>query len=74
MGYVMVMAKTKAHKAVSRWRAVRKNSQLWFTPEQMRLVKEAAALEKRPVSTFCLMAVMSAAAKTLKQQENGNET
>jgi uncharacterized protein (DUF1778 family) len=60
------MSKSSAAFATKQWRRGKKNSQLWFTPEDMEIVKAAAKLDRRPVSTFCLLAVLAAARKVLK--------
>jgi uncharacterized protein (DUF1778 family) len=67
MVYVINMNKKKNTLAVQRWRRERKNSQLWFTPKDYRTVKLAANLVRRPMSQFCLIAVLEAAKKTLEE-------
>lgn len=41
-------------------------SQLWYTPEQYDLVKRAAQLDKRPMTTFAILATLEAATLLLK--------
>ena len=36
-------------------------SQLWYTPEQYELVKRAANIDRRPMTTFAILAVLKAA-------------
>lgn len=50
--------------AVKRFRAKRKASQLWYTPEQYDLVKRAARLDRRPMTQFAIAATLRAAAQT----------
>jgi len=45
-------------------------SQLWFLPWQLDLVKEAARIEKRPVTVFTVVAALAAARKILAKQKD----
>jgi uncharacterized protein (DUF1778 family) len=50
---------------MERFRKSRRASQLWYTPEQYDLVKKAANIVRRPMTTFAILATLKAARYTL---------
>jgi len=46
-----------------------RSSQLWFLPWQMDLIKEAANLERRPVTVFTILATVAAARKVIEKKK-----
>jgi uncharacterized protein (DUF1778 family) len=50
-----------------------KCSQLWYTPEEYELVKKAANIVRRPMTTFAILATIRFATQVFQESNQGQK-